>query len=91
MTGILAPLLVGLRRRKTASSRKRADGSSGAGPRRVARRLADAIDRAMAMGLWEHADRLAEMAAKLAPGPPLTTTAPKPGELPAPRPGRRRS
>ena len=68
MTGILAPLLVGLRRRKTASSRKRADGSSDAGPRRVARRLADAIDRAMAMGLWEHADRLAAISAKLAPG-----------------------
>jgi tetratricopeptide (TPR) repeat protein len=37
-------------------------------PRRLARRLADAIDRAMALGLWEHADRLARTAVSLAPG-----------------------
>ena len=38
--------------------------------RRRARRLADAIDRAVAMGLWDHADRMAKTAAPLAPDCP---------------------
>jgi len=38
--------------------------------RRLARRLADAIDRAVAMGLWDHADRIAKTAAPMAPDCP---------------------
>lgn len=64
MTGVLAPLLVGFRRWSTRSRLERRGSTS----RRIARRLGDAIDRAMALGLWDHADRLADSAAKLAPG-----------------------
>ncbi len=67
MPGILAPFFGPLRRL----------GRSGDAPepskhtpsaRRLARRLADALDRAMEMGLWDHADRLARRAAPLAHG-----------------------
>ncbi len=69
MPGILTPILGGLRRLvTTTASRRRPAPTPAVGPRRLARRLADAIDRAMALGLWEHADRLARTAASLAPG-----------------------
>jgi tetratricopeptide (TPR) repeat protein len=64
MPGILAPILRPLRR---WSSTGRQEPGAASRPR-LARRLADAIDRAMALGLWEHADRLARTAASLAPG-----------------------
>ena len=37
-------------------------------PQKVARRVAEALDRAMALGLWESADGLAQAPAPLAPG-----------------------
>src|SRR4029453_17641159 len=42
------------------------DDASGRDEREVARRLADTIERAMDLGLWEHAQRVAESAAQLA-------------------------
>jgi hypothetical protein len=69
MSGILTPILGGLRRLVTTTAgRRHPVAAPAAPPRRLARRLADAIDRAMALGLWEHADRLARTAASLAPG-----------------------
>ncbi|MHC4082575.1 MAG: tetratricopeptide repeat protein [Planctomycetota bacterium] len=69
MPGILSPILGGLRRWATTTRGKCRQRPAPTGPpRRLARRLADAIDRAMALGLWEHADRLARTAASLAPG-----------------------
>ncbi|UCD74843.1 MAG: hypothetical protein JSV91_13780 [Phycisphaerales bacterium] len=41
--------------------------------RTAARSMADAIDRAMELGLWEHADRLASCAARLAADHPRLT------------------
>ena len=39
----------------------------------IARRLGEAIDRAMDLGLWEHADRVAATALRLAPSHPSLT------------------
>jgi hypothetical protein len=41
--------------------------------RTTARVLADAIDRAMSLGLWDHADRIARTASRLAPRSPRLT------------------
>lgn len=72
MPGILTPILGGLRRWKggPASEADAPAPSRTAASRRVARGLADAIDRAMALGFLEHADKLAATAAGLAPGYP---------------------
>ncbi len=64
MAGLLAPILAPLRR----LAGNRGPGELAAADRRMARRLADAIDRAMALDLWEHADRLAAVACRQAPG-----------------------
>lgn len=66
MPGLLEPLLRPLRRK--AAPRREAVGRAPVQSQRVARRLADAIDRALALGMWDHADRLARIAASLAPG-----------------------
>lgn len=70
MPGILAPLFGGLRRKRAGSNGDRREPQVSTGRRRLARRLADAIDRAMALGMWEHAERLAQSAASLARGFP---------------------
>jgi tetratricopeptide (TPR) repeat protein len=67
MPGILTPILGGFRRWALPAARREGPPPASAPSRRLARRLADAIDRAMALGLWEHADRLARIAAPLAP------------------------
>ncbi len=67
MAGILAPILAPLRR-WTVSRRRDELPPLDSADRRMARRLADAIDRAMALDLWEHADRLASVASRQAPG-----------------------
>ncbi|MHC4210148.1 MAG: tetratricopeptide repeat protein [Planctomycetota bacterium] len=68
MPGILTPILGGLRRWATTTARRQAPPPPAAPSRRLARRLADALDRSMALGLWDHAERLARIAAPLAPG-----------------------
>jgi hypothetical protein len=69
MPRILTPILGSLRRLVTMTAGRRHPAPPPTMPaRRLARRLADAIDRAMALGLWEHADRLARTAASMAPG-----------------------
>ncbi len=68
MPGILTPILRPLRRwTSTASTGPRPEPLR-LGSRQLARRLADAIDRALALGLWDHAERLARTAAPLASG-----------------------
>ncbi len=70
MVGILRPILRPLRR--WVSNARGADPHAAVTPRqqRLARKLADAIDRAVALGMWDHADRLARTAAPLATGYP---------------------
>jgi tetratricopeptide (TPR) repeat protein len=68
MPGILTPIIGGLRRWATASAGRRRPAPPPAPARRIARRLSEAIDHAMALGQWDHADRLARTAASLAPG-----------------------
>ncbi|TDJ57542.1 MAG: hypothetical protein E2O40_02740 [Planctomycetota bacterium] len=70
MVGILRPILRPLRRWVTTAHD--GDPRTAVTPpqQRMARNLADAIDRAVALGLWDHADRLARTAAPLATGYP---------------------
>ncbi len=78
MVGILRPILRPLRR-WVSTARGTANDTALGGDRRaavtppqrrLARKLADAIDRAVALGLWDHADRLARTAAPYATGYP---------------------
>jgi hypothetical protein len=66
MPGLLAPLLA--RFRREASAPQQSATMSPAETRLAARSLADGIERAMDLGLWEHADRIARSAMRLAPG-----------------------
>jgi len=70
MVGILRPILRPLRR--WVSNARGADRPAAVTPpqQHLARKLADAIDRAVALGMWDHADRLARTAAPLATGYP---------------------
>ena len=70
MVGILRPILRPLRR--WVSTGRAGDRRTAVTPpqQHLARKLADAIDRAVALGLWDHADRLARSAAPLATGYP---------------------
>ena len=70
MVGLLRPMLRPLRRWISTAAANTQHAESEAPQRRLARRLADAIDRAVALGLWDHADRLAKTAARLAAGYP---------------------
>ena len=70
MVGLLRPILRPLRRWLSTVKPVDTSGPQTAPQRRLARRLADAIDRAVAMGLWDHADRLARTAAPMAPDNP---------------------
>lgn len=70
MVGILRPILRPLRRWVSTATGGHPHASIPAPQRRLARKLADAIDRAVALGLWDHADRLARTAAPLATGYP---------------------
>ena len=70
MVGILRPILRPLRR--WVSTGRAGDRRTAVTPpqQHQARKLADAIDRAVALGHWDHADRLARTAAPLATGYP---------------------
>ena len=70
MVGILRPILRPLRR--WVSNARGDDRPAAVTPpqQHLARKLADAIDRAVALGMWDHADRLARTAAPLATGYP---------------------
>ncbi len=70
MVGILRPILQPLRRWISTAAEPNQHTASGIPQRRLARRFADAIDRAVALGLWDHADRLAQTAGRLAAGYP---------------------
>ena len=70
MVGILRPILRPLRRWISTATGSNQHAAASVPQRRLARRLADAIDRAVALGLWDHADRLAKTAARLAAGYP---------------------
>jgi len=67
MPRVLRPILARFRRAAATPPRRAADRPDVRDDRGKARALADAIDRAMQMGLWEHAGRLARTAARLAP------------------------
>ncbi|MHC4416294.1 MAG: hypothetical protein ACYS0G_13520 [Planctomycetota bacterium] len=67
MPSILAPIIGGLRRWTSTGHGGGRHEAPAIQARRVARRLAGAVDRAIAEGRWEHADRLAARAARLAP------------------------
>ncbi len=68
MPRILDPILARLRRKRAKPAAE--SGASTAERRLNARALADAIDRAMDMGLWGHAERIARTATALAPESP---------------------
>jgi len=70
MVGILSPILRPLRRWVTTAHSRDHRSAVTRPQQRLARKLADAIDRAVAMGMWDHADRLARTAAPLATGYP---------------------
>ncbi len=67
MPGILSPIIGGLRRWATTTKSGRRPTTPPADDRNVVLQLTKAIDQAMAMGMWDHADRLARTAARLAP------------------------
>ena len=67
MGGPIASLLARFRRTDRPTDRSAPAAASPAEKALTARALADAIDRAMDMGLWEHAERIARSALRLAP------------------------
>jgi len=67
---VLSAILRRLRRRSRCAAPVQAGGAS-AEARLTARALADALDRAMEMGHWNHAHRLAETATRLSTEHPL--------------------
>ncbi len=70
MVGLLRPILRPLRRWVATVKPVDRNGPQTAPQRGLARRLADVIDGAVALGLWDHADRLAKTAAAMAPDCP---------------------
>jgi len=70
MVGILRPILRPLRRWVSTARGGDHHGAVTPPQQGLARKLADAIDRAVALGLWDHADRLARTAAPHASGYP---------------------
>ncbi len=70
MVGIFRPILRPLRRWISSAAGNNQHAAGPVRQHRLARRLADAIDRAVALGLWDHADRLASTAARLGAGHP---------------------
>jgi tetratricopeptide (TPR) repeat protein len=72
---MLAALIERFRRRAAVPSRDSADSSDAASrdDRRAARSLKEAIDRALNLGLWSHADRLVASASRISSAHPGLT------------------
>ncbi len=74
MVPLIAPLLAKLRRGGARSVRAVAEPvgvSTEIATRQTARAVAEVLDRAMERGLWQHADRVAATAMRLAPSHPI--------------------
>jgi len=67
MARVLAPILARLRGSTSAPSRARSHDADETNRRARAKALADAIDRAMHMGLWGQAERIARSASRIGP------------------------